>query len=313
VNRTKIVLGVFSLLLLAACGPKKPVDKKAYYEVKVAVDETFRPIIEEEAKVFNARFPEADMKFRYLPETDAINLLLKDSVRMIMATRPLTKKETDQIMAVYKLKARWQMVAYDAVALIVNPSNPDTLINVSELRDIMTGKLTRWEQLKGAKQKGKLEVVFDNENSSTVRYIRDSICGGTQLKGNLKSGKNNKDVIKYVSENRNAMGIIGVDWLRNPEDSSQLTFDKKIRVMSVSTSAVPESVNSFQPVQYYIATGDYPLTRSVYLITTDPRSTAMSLNFYYFVSDQDGQLIITKSSQLLPVMPVHIKTVEVEE
>lgn len=299
--------------LAVSCGQKKTGEDKDYYDVNIAVDETFRPIIEEEMHVFNAKFPAAILKAHYMPETDAINMFLKDSVRMVVATRPLSKKETDAMLSVYKLVVRYQPIAYDAVALIVNPSNVDTLISVPELRKIMMGQITRWDQLQHAKKKGKIEVVFDNSNSSCVRYVRDSICNGAELKGNIKSGKTNKDVIDYVAQTKDAMGIIGVDWLRNPKDTSNLTFNPRIRVMSVSRSSVTEAGNSFQPVQYYIATGDYPLTRCIYMITTDPRTRSMGLNFYYYVSDQDGQLIITKSSQLLPYMPVQVKVVDSDE
>jgi phosphate transport system substrate-binding protein len=306
----KCFLFILVTLMVASCGPSKKTPTKEDYEVRVAVDETFRPIMEEEAKVFNASFPDAIMDISYLPETDAINMLLKDSVRMILATRELSKKECDAILQVNKLVVRQQPIAYDAIALIINPSNKDSLISVSQIEKIMTGKITRWSQL-GGKSNQPIEVVFDNSNSSSVRFVRDSVCAGAPLKGNIKEAKTNQKVIDYVAQTPNAIGIIGVDWLRNSADSTNLTFDKRIRVMSVSYSAVPEQGNSFQPVQYYIATGDYPLTRSVYMITTDPRSRSMNLNFYYFIGDQRGQLIITKSSQLLPYMPVQVKTVDV--
>ena len=303
---------MFAVIVLASCGPSKKSPTKEDYEVRVAVDETFRPIMEEEMRVFNASNPDASMKLLYLPETDAINMLLKDSIRMVLATRELSKKECKAILNVHKLVVRQQPIAYDAIALIINPGNTDSLISVSQIEKIMTGKITSWNQL-GSKSKQPIEVVFDNSNSSSVRFVRDSVCAGSQLKGNIKEAKTNSRVIDYVAHTPNAIGIIGVDWLRNSTDSTNLTFDKRIRVMSVSCSSVPETGNSFQPVQYYIATGDYPLTRKVYMITTDPRTRSMNLNFYYFMGDQRGQLVITRSSQLLPYMPVQVKTIDVSD
>ena len=303
---------MFAVIVLASCGPSKKSPTKEDYEVRVAVDETFRPIMEEEMRVFNASNPDASMKLLYLPETDAINMLLKDSIRMVLATRELSKKECKAILNVHKLVVRQQPIAYDAIALIINPGNTDSLISVSQIEKIMTGKITSWNQL-GSKSKQPIEVVFDNSNSSSVRFVRDSVCAGSQLKGNIKEAKTNSHVIDYVAHTPNAIGIIGVDWLRNSTDSTNLTLDKRIRVMSVSCSSVPETGNSFQPVQYYIATGDYPLTRKVYMITTDPRTRSMNLNFYYFMGDQRGQLVITRSSQLLPYMPVQVKTIDVSD
>ena len=269
--------------------------------------------MEEEMKVFNAKHPEAIMKPVYAPETDALNMLLQDSIRMVLATRPLSDKEKEAIRSTYQLQVRQQPVAYDAVAIITNRANRDSLISIHELERVMTGQITRWEQIQNATTRGDIEVVFDNSNSSCVRYVIDSVCAGAQLKGNIKEAVTNQKVIEYVAQTPGAMGIIGVDWLRNAEDSTNLTFNKNIRVMSVGYSSVTTVDNCFQPVQYYIATGQYPLTRCLYLITTDPRPKAFGVYFYFFMRDQDAQLVITKSSQLLPYMPVQVKTVEMTE
>lgn len=306
---------IFCLLsgIICSCGNNNKKEDPTFNDVCIAVDETFRPIIEEEMNVFNAKQPEAILKASYLPETDAINKMLQDSVRMIIATRPFSQQEKDAIMSTYKLPLQQKPFAHDAVALIINKENRDSLISVNEIEKVMTGQITHWNQIQHAVTKGDIEVVFDNSNSSTVRFIRDSVCAGAELKGNIKEAKNNKSVIEYVSQTRNAMGIIGVDWLRNKADTTHLTFDKNIRVMSVGLSSVTTEGNCFQPVQYYIATGEYPLTRCLYMITTDPRQRSMGIYFFHFVSDQAGQLIIAKSSQLLPYMQVQVREVEITD
>ena len=313
VSKLSVFFSLAAVLIFTACGQKKTVEDKAFYDVSIAVDETFRPIMEEEMKVFNAKHPEAIMKPVYAPETDALNMLLQDSIRMVLATRPLSDKEKEAIRSTYQLQVRQQPVAYDAVAIITNRANRDSLISIHELERVMTGQITRWEQIQNATTRGDIEVVFDNSNSSCVRYVIDSVCAGAQLKGNIKEAVTNQKVIEYVAQTPGAMGIIGVDWLRNAEDSTNLTFNKNIRVMSVGYSSVTTVDNCFQPVQYYIATGQYPLTRCLYLITTDPRPKAFGVYFYFFMRDQDAQLVITKSSQLLPYMPVQVKTVEMTE
>ena len=300
-------------LLLISCGNnRKPTNLLASDRVHIAIDETFRPIMEEEMRVFNLHTPEAEMKPVYCSEVEALNLFLKDSVRIAVTTRPLSESEVETVRS-RKLFFRSQRVATDALALIVNKNNPDTLITVGTIREIMTGKITSWEQIGDVASSGELEVVFDNPNSSTVRYIQDSICGQEPMQGNLKAQKTNMDVVDYVSKSRNAIGIIGVDWIGNENDSTNLSFRNDVKVMRVSRSAIAEKGNSFLPLQYYIGTGNYPLTRAVYMLCSDPNVRSTTVNFYYFVSDTPGQLIITKSSQLLPYMPVQYKEVSVSE
>ena len=299
--------------MLVACTPASKQDRTQYLTVSVACDETFRPIMEQEMRAFHAKYPEAIMDTLFLPETDALNLVLQDSFRMVISTRQFNEQEKQYLMDKFRLVVESQPFAYDAIALIINKQNTDSLLSVNELRSILTGKLTQWNEIQHAQTKGAIEVVFDNENSSTVRFLRDSLCGGTELKGNLKTAHSNKNVIDYVRQTRNAIGIIGVDWIRNPEDTTNLTFDDHVRVMSVSHSAVTTESNSFQPVQYYIATKDYPLIRTLYISSIEPYPQALNRNFYFYLTDTEGQLIITKSSQLLPIVPVQVRRVDITD
>ena len=298
-----------SFTLMSCGGEKKPQGDPDL--IKVAIDETFKPVMEEEMHQFNLKYPEATFKYYYCSESEALQMLLDDSVRSCLATRQLSDKEKAALQA-RSLNVMTERIATDGIALIVNRSNPDTLISTNDVYRIVTGQVTRWEQIKYAHQSGEIQLVFDNTQSSTVRYVEDSICGGKALKGNVYAQKTNEAVIDYISSNPKAIGIIGVDWLLNENDSTNLSFLPKIRVMSVSNSSVPEVDNSYKPFQAYIALGNYPYVRAVYYMTTDPLMQGKARYFYHFLAEQKGQLIITKSSQLLPWMQVQFKEVNIK-
>ena len=303
-----LIVAVLTLPLVSCGGGSKQQGDPDL--IKVAIDETFKPLMDEEMYQFNLQSPEATFKYVYCSESEALQLFLKDSVRSCLATRELSDKEKDLLRS-KNLNVMTERIATDAIALIVNRSNPDTLISANDVMRIVTGQVTRWDQIKYAHQSGEIQLVFDNTQSSTVRYVEDSICGGKALKGNVYAQKTNPDVIEYIQKNPKAIGIIGVDWLRNEEDTTNLSFLPKVRVMSVSNSTVPEKDNSYKPFQAYIALGNYPFVRAVYYMTSDPLMQGKARYFYHFLSEQKGQLIITKSSQLLPWMQVQFKEVTV--
>ena len=303
-----LIVAVLTLPLVSCGGGSKQQGDPDL--IKVAIDETFKPIMDEEMYQFNLQSPEATFKYVYCSESEALQLFLKDSVRSCLATRELSDKEKDLLRS-KNLNVMTERIATDAIALIVNRSNPDTLISANDVMRIVTGQVTRWDQIKYAHQSGEIQLVFDNTQSSTVRYVEDSICGGKALKGNVYAQKTNPDVIEYIQKNPKAIGIIGVDWLRNEEDTTNLSFLPKVRVLSVSNSTVPEKDNSYKPFQAYIALGNYPFVRAVYYMTSDPLMQGRARYFYHFLSEQKGQLIITKSSQLLPWMQVQFKEVTV--
>ena len=278
--------------------------------IKIAVDESFEPIIQEEIDVFEALTSMAEIVPFYCSERDAMNYFLKDSVRLAITTRQLSPQEIESFHS-RKFFPRDIKLATDGIALIVNNQNPDSLIGVSQLEKILTGKITEWKELYPDSKLGKLQLVFDNPNSSSVRFAIDSICKGKPLYKELKAQKTNSEVIHYVAQTPNAIGVIGVNWLGNPKDTTNLSFTDAIRVMSVSRAEVPTPENSFKPYQAYLALGDYPLTRYVYILLNDPRG-ALPSGFTAFLSGSRGQRIILKSGLVPATEPVRIVNVKEE-
>lgn len=300
-----------SFMFFCSCGSGKTQSQGDSDSVRIAIDETFRPIMNEEIEQFRLQYPEATLDVTYCSESRALQMFLDDSVRSCLATRRLTDKEKEVLLS-RQLNVMTERIASDAIALIVNRANPDTLISTQDVKRLVSGQITDWSQIKYAKSKGEIDIVFDNPQSSTVRYVEDSILGGNAMSGNVHAQQTNEAVVDYVSKTPGAIGVVGVDWLRNESDTTNLSFLPKIRVMSVSRSSVPEEGNSFKPFQAYIATGDYPYVRAVFMMTSDPSMQSMSRYFYHFLSGQKGQLIITKSSQLLPYMQVQFKEVRIK-
>ena len=126
------LIGICVLGMLAACN-RKPKDglTDTYTSgvIEIAADESFQPIVQEEIDVFEGTFPLAGIVPLYTTEVDAVNLLLKDSVRLAITTRTLTAEEMNSFHS-RKFYPREIKLATDGLALIVNRQNPDSLINI---------------------------------------------------------------------------------------------------------------------------------------------------------------------------------------
>jgi len=305
---------LFSLLfvcVLVSCQTKvkdKFTDTLTEGVIPITVDENLRPIIQEELDVFESLYPKAGIVPTYTNEVDAINLLLKDSVRLAIATRPLSVNEEASLVS-KKFAPRSYKLATDGIALIINNRNSDSLITVSQIKKILTGKAINWKDIYPGSKLGTIQVVFDNQNSSTVRFAIDSICKGEPLSEKLSAQKTNPEVIDYVSKTPNAIGVIGVNWLGNRKDTTNLSFKSEVRVMAVTSENEATVENTYKPFQAYLFYGYYPLTRSIFIILNDPRSSLPSGLTTFLTSDK-GQRIILKSGLVpatQPVRIVHIK------
>lgn len=314
-KRSVIISSILFLVLISgiSCadgGRVTRTDTPTSGVAEIVADECFAPIVQEQVDVFEGLNGDATIIPTYTSEIQAFQLFLADSIRVLIASRELTPNEA-QIIKDRNQVLRSQKYAIDGIALIVNKANTDTLITVSDIKKIMTGEIRSWKELNPNSKLGDIAITFDTPNSSTVRYIRDSICKGDALGNNLKAITTdsvratdladrtpNQKVIDYVAAVPNAIGIIGVNWISNPSDSTKLSFVENIKVMSVSTAEEATPKNSFKPFAAYLKLQKYPLSRDIYIMISDVRGGLPS-GFVSFAAGEKGQRIILKSG-LLP-------------
>lgn len=303
-------------LLLSACGggrSQSGTDLLRENDVRYAVDNGFEPILKELDNLYALRTPEANMQPLFCSEDSAIRLLLNDSVRMAIATRQLTEKEKI-LVETHNLPLVQSRIGYDAFALIVHRENPDTVINLNEIRGIISGKITKWEQLEMGTKRGDLSLVFDASGSSTVRYMKDTLNAGKPLGGRVYAQGSNQAVIEAVKSNPDIIGVISTDWLRVQKgDTTVLEHFRDLDVRVMLVGKIGKAATDWQrPYQYYIATGEYPLIRSVWAICTDPRTRSTMKGYYFFLKDNIAQRVIARSSQLLPRTQVQVRDVSIK-
>jgi len=299
-----VILVIILLFISCRNNTNKKQDTPTSGITTIAVDETFEPIIRNEINVFESIYITAGIIEKACPEIDAFNLLLKDSVNMIIATRKLHDNENKYFKS-KQIFPKEIKIAVDGIALIVNNINTDTLVTTSEIRKILLGETNRWNQLDPASKLGNIKVVFDNQNSSTADYAYREICGNKVLSSNLSAMNNNIEVIDFVSKTPNALGVIGVSWVSNHRDSTCMGFLNKIRVVAISKENIATEDNSYQPYQAYLETGQYPYKRDIYAIVTDPR-IGLCAGFTAFIASDRGQRIILKSGILPATQPVRL-------
>ena len=301
---TSILIGLsLTLGLFPSCG-NKPKNTQAEQDYKRAAryfvaDESFSPILNEALDVFLYDSILDTLEAQYINEQDGIKKLMKLERWLAFTSHDLTEKERQSLIE-RKYMPRTIPIAYDGLAIIVNNANTDTCITVKDFKRILRGEITKWSELYPNSNKGVIDVVFDNPLSSTVRWCVDSLLNGQEFKApNIGAVKNSAAVIDYVEKHDNALGIIGSNWLNDSRDTTNVTFKKNIKVMKVSRMDTATPQNSWQPYQYYIYNGNYPLIRTIYALLNEPRSGLPS-NFAHFMRLPKGQLIIQKSG-LLPI------------
>lgn len=296
-----IVIGILS------CSEPKSGQTDTYNtgSITIAADESYKPIIDQELEVFGNSYPKTKVILKTTSQQEALNLLFKDSVRVIIANREFTPAELAEIKEKRKgTRGKSIKIAEDAVAVVVNLANKDSLLSMDDLKGILSGTITEWSQIDGSNKSGKIVPVFDNPNSSNLYTMAEKLkLNVEKLQASIYSSGGQAAVIDYVNTHQNAIGFIGVNWIIDQDSPTQMDFNRKIRVASIKSKATDSA--GYQPYQAYLKTDFYPLERSMYALTLEARQ-GLGSSFINWLTSDTGQRIILKAGLLPANAPIRV-------
>jgi phosphate transport system substrate-binding protein len=299
--------GISFCLVIAACSggaDQKNTDTPTAGRIKVGVDESYRLLIEAEVYTFEVMYKYARIDTIFKTEADVINDFMNDSVPLIIVNRTLSEKQVAYLRERQYIP-KTTKIAIDAVALIVNKENPDTTMFFQNVREIFEGKITSWNQLNKKSKLKELKVVFDNFKSGNPRYFKEKFAIDS-FPPTCFAAKTNAEVIDFVEKNKNAIGVISVNWISDPADTVSHNFLKRIKVVGIALEGDNDPGTKFyKPFQGYIAEGSYPFTREVYCINRQPYA-GLAHGFSSFIAGEKGQFIVLHSGLVPAAMPVRL-------
>jgi len=298
-----ILIGLVASWLMAGCGGganKGGQETPIKGTINISVDESFRPIIDSEIKVFESSFPDAKVVPHYKAEAQCLRDLTTDSTRMVIVTRGLTQAEEKFYTDSFHLEPSFAVLAYDAIAVIINKASKDSILEIKDLQNLLNGTDV------------KHQAVMDGVSAtSTVRFAIDSILRGQPLGKNVMAADSSEGVIDYVASHPNAVGFVGVSWIGNVGDTTHTSFSGKVNIASLRcTSCGGETY--VKPYQANIGLKRYPLVRRLYYILKENYSGVGS-NFMNFLQYERGQLIFYKAYLYPSNMPFEVRDAQISQ
>ena len=295
---------LLSVMVSCTGGTKSGLDETPTRgDIRIEADESFQPLIETEVFTFTHLYTNAKIKAVYKPENDIINDFMRDSVKVIVTSKKLSDYQI-QYLRDTQIIARTTTYAYDALAIVTNKENKDTLLKYNTIKDIFLGKTQKWKEVNPKSKLGDIRVIFDNTKSGNIRYFRELFEIKDSLSKNFFAVKNNAEVIDFVSRNPDAFGIISVNWISDKYDSLSMSFTKKINVVAVSQQFVDDG-SYYRPQPGFIFDKSYPFVREIYLISRET-FRGLGTGFVRWACAEQGQRIVLKSGLVPATMPIRL-------
>lgn len=288
------VIVILALFVSVGCSNKgsTPEDGATFGKIRILADETLFPLVIAEEDMFEHTYNRASLDIKYLPGIQAMNEFLKDTARTVISARPLSPEEKAYLKRINSTPITTQ-IATDAVAFMVHPNNPDTALTCESILKVLKGDVTSWDQLSPNNRSGKVTLVFDNQNSSTVQFVMDMIKL-KKLPANAYALKDNPSVVEYVAQHPGALGIIGYSWISDYDDPLGKKLRSEAKLMAVSVCEGENASNPYKPYAANMIEKLYPFRRDIFIITREGRS-GLGTGFASFIASDVGQRIIQKA------------------
>ena len=170
------------------------------------------------------------------------------------------------------------VLAYDGIAIIVNPENPVSDLTIEDIAKIYTGEITNWKDVGGTD--GEI-VLIGREAGSGTRDGFESITGTSEKCKYRQELTSTGDVITTVAENPAAIGYASL--------------------ASVKDSVKALKIGGVAPSEATIKDGSYEIQRNFVLVTkTDGKLSDAAQKFFDYITSSDASEVI-KTAGAVPV------------
>jgi phosphate transport system substrate-binding protein len=182
------------------------------------------------------------------------------------------------------------VVARDAIALVVNPSNPVNALTLQQISDIYTGKITNWRKVGGEDRP--IVLLSRESNSGTYVYVLERVIRMGELESKLLFSPDtllmpsSEGISTEVRQNPNAIGYDGLGYV---------TRDQKVLAVARDANS-PYVLPSIATVN----DGSYPISRSLYMYTAGEPGGQVK-TYLDWVLGPLGQELVSK----LGFVPLH--------
>jgi phosphate transport system substrate-binding protein len=282
-------------LCIAGCDQRKNVSTTTG-SVRIECDESVANVMKMIADSFLLTYKDAKIAIVPISDRAAIADFINDSVRVIVSAREFNEEEL-AILKKYDIQYKSFKCAYDAVVVIGNKNNPQKRLRLGELDSIFDGSLTRWGG------KGKLiDPAIGDVNSSVNEFFRKKILKDKPFTLTAVKFSSSDSLVNYVAGNPNAIGIVGLSWLRSNED--------KLTVFALGApNWRPDSTQPYglyyTPVQAHVYRNYYPLARPVYMYNREYGFT-LADGFIAYVTHVHGQQKFLNEGLVPATQPIRL-------
>lgn len=251
---------ILAALLLVSCGA----DQGGGLTVTGSTSVT--PFAEQLAEAYQKAHPGTAINIQGLGSSAGIRAAIDGVAEIGMSSRELQPDE--------QAKLNELVIARDALAVIVNPSNPLANLSTAQIQDIFTGKIRSWDALGGPPQK--ITLVSREAGSGTFGAFGELVMKGKSITPSAMRQGSNGAIRQIVAEDPNAIGYISLG-----------IIDATVKALAI---------DGVVPSVEHVEAGTYRLVRPfLFVWQKEHQLSPLAQSYVDYVMSAEGQTALTKA------------------
>lgn len=219
---------------------------------KIKGSDTVLPLSQAESESYSKKSPGASISVTGGGSGVGLAAIISGTTDIAQSSRKMKMDEKLKMQEAGKA-FKEVIIAYDALAVIVNPANPVSQLTREQLEGIFTGKITNWKEVGGADQK---IVAYSRETSSgTYEFFKEHVLNKKNFGTNALLMPATGAIVQSVSQTKGAVGYVGLAYLEKNIKALKVSYDKgKTYVAPSVATAMDKSYPVTRPLYYYYLT-----------------------------------------------------------
>lgn len=281
-----------AVLAFGTCSSPSPPRKSPSAPQTLAGTEYAAPLMRAEILGFRERYPDSDsIRILATGSAEGMEMLVNGEVSMSLLMRELTDPEVKAAVRRSGLQAF--PIAWDAVAVIVNPASPVEQLSRTELGEIYGGRTADWAPL-GWKTGGAIIALTAGPRWGIFAYLEQTLLGEGSYAPGVYAPPTEEEAVEVVATRRNAIACVSRAYAER--------VGARVRTLRISQA---QGLPYVPLTRETLLTRAYPLMRPI-SIATSARPAATVVNFINFASGMDGQRIVARHGYAPAAVPVEI-------